>query len=176
MVWSNLRQPSCGGEALTNVPFGAETRLQRNGILSRNKRLELSDSSSSRAEQAWKQHSGATESHCRGVTLDQMTGAGIVAHSRSAPRWHRTRALKAPLSDRFIHTPPPSSPQSPPPTLVIHLPEMSPCLYSILFSLPLSLPNHFIHALVTFLILMLFWVHLCIWWHLWCLHSIYFYF
>lgn len=110
MVWSNLRQPSCGGEAMTNVPFGAETRPHRNGILSRNKRLELSDSSSSRAEQAWKQHSGATESHCGGVTSDQMTGAGIVAQSHSAPRWHRTRALKAPLSGRFIHTQPPLLP------------------------------------------------------------------
>lgn len=74
MVSSSLRQPLCGGEALTNVPFGAETRLHRNGILSRNKRLKLSDSSSSSAEQAWMQHSEATESHCGGVTLDQMTG------------------------------------------------------------------------------------------------------
>lgn len=122
MVWSNLRQPSCGGEVLTNVPSGAETRLQRNGILSRNKRLKLSDSSSSRAERAWKQHSGATESHCGGVTLDQMTG---VESSRTlAPHWGDTEQelSRPPLSERFIHTAPPSSPRSPPPTEVIHLP------------------------------------------------------
>lgn len=135
MVWSKLRQLSCGGEALTNVPFGAEMRLHRNKILSRNKRLKLSDSSSSRAEQAWKQHSGATESHCGGVTLDQMTRAGVIAHSHSALRWHRTRVLKALLSDRFTHTHLPSLPPSflhlPPPTQVTHL--LPPACLSLLY-------------------------------------------
>lgn len=158
MVWSNLRQTSCGGEALTNVPFGAEARLHRNGIHSRNKRLKLSDSSSSWAEQAWKQHSGVTL--WRG-DLRSDDGGGIVAHSRSPLRWHRTRALKAPLSDQFI-PPPPASPRSPPPTEPIHLPlSLSVCLYSILFSLPLSLSSHFIHSGH---IADSFWVHFWIPW------------
>lgn len=67
MVWWNLQQLSCGGEMLTNVLCGVETWVPSNGILSRNKRLKLSDSSSSESwpwKQAWKKHSGATESQC----------------------------------------------------------------------------------------------------------------
>lgn len=44
MVWASPRQPSCGGEA--GVGFGAQTQLDRNGIVSSNKKL--SDSSTSR--------------------------------------------------------------------------------------------------------------------------------
>lgn len=58
--------------------------------------------------QSW--HSGATESHHRRMTLDQMTGAGVGARSLSAPRWHRTRAFKASLSVPFIRAPPPLLP------------------------------------------------------------------
>lgn len=44
MVWASPRQPSRGGEA--GVGFGAQTQLDRNGIVSSNKKL--SDSSTSR--------------------------------------------------------------------------------------------------------------------------------
>lgn len=118
MVWSSLRQPLCGGEALTNVPFGAETRLHRNGILSRNKRLKLSDSSSSRAEQAWMQRSGATESHCGGVTLDQMTG--VESSHALTLHWGDTKQELSRLPC-LTDSSPSSLPRPPPPTKMIRL-------------------------------------------------------
>lgn len=121
MVLSSLPQHLCGGEAMTNVPFGAETRLQRNGILSRNKRLKLSDSSSSGAEQAWMQYSGATESHCGGATLDQMTG--VESSHALTLHWGDTKQELSRLPCLTDSSPSslPRPPPPPPPTEVIHL-------------------------------------------------------